>query len=82
MKNFKHLLVMFLGIVLVACNDDPDEVVDPIITVTPPATYAFERDGARVLTCSYEKKGRSLGWCRGYQCQYYYNLYLFDQCYQ
>ena len=41
MKNFKHLLVMFLGIVLVACNDDPDEVVDPIITVTPPPTADF-----------------------------------------
>ena len=52
MKNFKHLLVMFLGIVLVACNDDPDEVVDPIITVTPPATYAFERDGASTVSFS------------------------------
>ena len=52
MKNFKHLLVMFLGIVLVACNDDPDEVVDPIISVTPPATYAFERDGASTVSFS------------------------------
>ena len=52
MKNFKHLLVMFLGIVLVACNDDPDEVVDPVITVTPPATYAFERDGASTVSFS------------------------------
>ena len=52
MKNFKHLLVMLLGIVLVACNDDPDEVVDPIITVTPPATYAFERDGASTVSFS------------------------------
>lgn len=52
MKNFKHLLVMFLGIFLVACDDDPDEVVDPVITVTPPATYAFERDGASTVSFS------------------------------
>ena len=32
MKNFKQILVMFLGTFLFACED---EEVDPIITVTP-----------------------------------------------
>ena len=50
MKNFKQLLVMFLGIFLFACEDDPVEVVE--IVVTPPATYTFERDGQSTVSFS------------------------------
>ncbi len=50
MKNFKQLLVMFLGIFLFACEDDPAEVVE--IVVTPPATYTFERDGQSTVSFS------------------------------
>ena len=49
MKNFKLILIMFLGTFLFACED---EVVDPIITVTPPATYTFERGGQTTVSYS------------------------------
>ena len=49
MKNYKLILIMFLGTFLFACED---EVVDPIITVTPPATYTFERGGQTTVSYS------------------------------
>ena len=49
MKNFKQLLIMFLGIFLVSCDDEPDPVT---LTVTPPATYTFERGGQSSVSYS------------------------------
>ncbi len=50
MKNLKQILVMFLGIFLFACEDDTEEVVE--VVVTPPATYAFERNGQSTVSFS------------------------------
>jgi len=50
MKNLKQILVMFLGIFLLACEDDTEEVVE--VVVTPPATYAFERNGQSTVSFS------------------------------
>ena len=41
---------MFLGIFLFACEDDTEEVVE--VVVTPPATYAFERNGQSTVSFS------------------------------
>ena len=41
---------MFLGIFLFACEDDTAEVVE--VVVTPPATYAFERNGQSTVSFS------------------------------
>ena len=41
---------MFLGIFLLACEDDTEEVVE--VVVTPPATYAFERNGQSTVSFS------------------------------
>ena len=47
MKNLNKILVLFLGVIFIAC----DETTDPVsITVTPPATYAFERDGTTTVS--------------------------------
>ena len=47
MKNLNKILVLFLGVIFIACN----ETTDPVsITVTPPATYAFERDGTTTVS--------------------------------
>ena len=50
MKNLKQILVMFLGIFFFACEDDTEEVVE--VVVTPPATYAFERNGQSTVSFS------------------------------
>ena len=50
MKNLKQILVLFLGIFLFACEDDTEEVVE--VVVTPPATYAFERNGQSTVSFS------------------------------
>ena len=47
MRNLNKILVLFLGVIFIAC----DETTDPVsITVTPPATYAFERDGTTTVS--------------------------------
>ena len=47
MKNLNKILVLFLGVIFIACN----ETTDPVsITVTPPATYAFDRDGTTTVS--------------------------------
>ena len=47
MENLNKILVLFLGVIFIAC----DETTDPVsITVTPPATYAFERDGTTTVS--------------------------------
>ena len=46
MKNLKKIWVLFLGIIFIACDDSTDPVS---ITVTPPATYAFDRDGTTTV---------------------------------
>ncbi len=46
MKNLKKIWVLFLGIIFIACDDTTDPVS---ITVTPPATYAFDRDGTTTV---------------------------------
>ena len=47
MKNLNKLWVLFLGVIFIACDE---EHTDPVITVTPPATYAFERNGATTVS--------------------------------
>ncbi|MBV19978.1 MAG: DUF4856 domain-containing protein [Cytophagia bacterium] len=47
MKNLNKLWVLFLGVIFIACDE---EQTDPVITVTPPATYAFERNGATTVS--------------------------------
>lgn len=47
MKNLKKIWVLFLGIIFIACDDTTDPVS---ITVTPPATYAFDRDGTTTVS--------------------------------
>lgn len=47
MKNLKKIWVLFLGIIFIACDDSTDPVS---ITVTPPATYAFDRDGTTTVS--------------------------------
>ena len=47
MKNLKKVWVLFLGIIFIACDDTTDPVS---ITVTPPATYAFDRDGTTTVS--------------------------------
>jgi len=49
MKNLKKIWVLFLGIIFIACDDSTDPVS---ITVTPPATYAFDRDGTTTVSYS------------------------------
>ena len=47
MRNLNKILVLFLGVIFIAC----EETTDPVsITVTPPATYAFERDGTTTVS--------------------------------
>ncbi|MBJ23194.1 MAG: DUF4856 domain-containing protein [Euryarchaeota archaeon] len=47
MKNLNKLWVLFIGVIFIACDE---ETTDPVITVTPPATYAFERNGTTTVS--------------------------------
>ena len=49
MKNRNNLCLLVLSIIFIAC-DDTNEPAS--ITVTPPLTYAFERDGQSTVSYS------------------------------
>ena len=45
-----YLLVACVSLFLTSCSDDDDAIAD--ITVTPPSTYKFERNGATTVSYS------------------------------
>jgi len=49
MKKRYKLLILFFGLFIAACENDTDPVA---ITVTPPATYSFERGGQTTVSYS------------------------------
>ena len=49
MKNRYKLLILFFGLFVAACDNDPDPVT---VTVTPPATYSFDRGGQTTVSYS------------------------------
>ena len=49
MKKTHKLLILFFGLFLTACDNDTDPVT---ITVTPPATYSFDRGGQTTISYS------------------------------
>ena len=50
MKRIDNLWLLILGAVLISCNDETTDNVDPVVTVTPPATYSFERNGQTTVS--------------------------------
>ena len=49
MKKLNKLLTIILGFFIMSCDNDNDPVT---ITVTPPATYSFDRDGQTTVSYS------------------------------
>ena len=50
MKNLNSLWLLVLGFVIIGCDSETEEPAT--ITVTPPATYSFERNGATTVSYS------------------------------
>ena len=50
MKNLNSLWLLVLGFVIIGCDNETEEPAT--ITVTPPATYSFERNGATTVSYS------------------------------
>ena len=50
MKRINNLWLLIFGAILISCNDETTDNVDPVVTVTPPATYSFERNGQTTVS--------------------------------
>ena len=50
MKNLNSLWLLVLGFVIIGCDNETEEPAT--ITVTPPATYSFQRNGASTVSYS------------------------------
>ena len=50
MKRINNLWLLIFGAILICCNDETTDNVDPVVTVTPPATYSFERNGQTTVS--------------------------------
>ena len=50
MKNFNSLWLLVLGFIIIGCDSETEEPAT--ITVTPPATYSFERNGTTTVSYS------------------------------
>ena len=50
MKNLNSLWLLVLGFIIIGCDNETEEPAT--ITVTPPATYSFERNGATTVSYS------------------------------